>query len=300
MEKQLIVDDRPESYGPFFVDDFAHRAFDASDDVSVLRAPVFDLVADWRSASYAGALPSLIPSSIKGFHDAFVNSAPTAAGVLKYSDVVLAKLSREIPQLTSGPALQRALREKIVALASEISEAAASVRQELDENSVWQQFLSLHPFYLGLHGTMRLVYLAVYGAYENFIVRILSIAHGGVRIRVTDRDFKKRFRSAFGDLIEDAWLSPEINAFKLVRHAIMHAGGRITPDLRSVRIPVVVHDDALHIFPEHIQQLYDTLKEPVLRLMQAKCFRQERIEQSHPPEPAAGPVSNGESSPPAR
>ncbi|MBU0699630.1 MAG: hypothetical protein ABIK98_08415 [Pseudomonadota bacterium] len=278
MEKQLIVDDRPESYGPFFVDDFAHKAFDASDDISVLREPVFDLIADWRSASYAGALPYLIPSSIKGFHDAFVNKAPSTAGILKYSSVVLAKLSQQIPQVTSDPALQRALGEKIVALANEICAAAASVTHELDENSIWQQFLSLHPFYLGLHGTMRLVYLSVYGAYENFIVRILSIAHGGARIRVTDRDFKKRFRGAFGDLIEDAWLSPEINAFKLVRHAIMHAGGRITPDLRSVRIPVVVHDDALHIFPEHIRQLYDTLKEPALRLMQAKCFRKERIE----------------------
>lgn len=278
MEKQLIVDDRPESYGPFFFDDFAHKAFNASDDVSVLHEPVFDLIADWRSASYAGALPHLIPSSIKGFHDAFVNKAPSTAGILKYSDVILTRLSKEIPKLTSDPSLQHTLGEKIVAIANEICTAAASVKHELDENSIWQQFLSLHPFYLGLHGTMRLVYLAVYGAYENFIVQILSIAYGGVRIRVTDRDFKKKFRSAFGDLIEDAWLSPEINAFKLVRHALMHAGGRITPDLRSVRIPVVVHDDALHIFPENIQHLYDTLKEPALRLMQAKCFRKERIE----------------------
>lgn len=278
MEKQLIVDDRPESYGPFFTDDFAHRAFNASDDVPALHEPVFDLIADWRSASYAGALPYLIPSSIKEFHDAFVNKAPSTAGILKYSDVILTKLCQEIPKLTDDSALQHALGEKIVAIANEISTAATTVKHELDGNSIWQELLSLHPFYLGLHRTMRLVYLAVYGAYENFIVQILSIVYGGSRIRVTDRDFKKKFRSAFGDLIEDAWFSPEINAFKLVRHALMHAGGRITPDLRSVRIPVVVHNDALHIFPENIRHLYDTLKETALRLMQAKCFRKERIE----------------------
>jgi hypothetical protein len=278
VEKQLIVDDRPESYGPFFADDFAHKAFSASDDVSALHEPIFDLIADWRSASYAGALPYLIPSSIKGFHDAFVNKAPSTAGILNYSDAILAKLSQEIPKLACDSALQHALGEKIVAIANEICTAASTVKHELDGNSIWQEFLSLHPFYLGLHGTMRLVYLAVYGAYENFVVQILSIAYGGSRIRVTDRDFKKKFRSAFGDLIEDAWLSPEINAFKLVRHALMHAGGRITPDLRSVRIPVVVHNDALHIFPENIRHLYDTLKEPALGLMQAKCFRKERIE----------------------
>lgn len=278
MKKQLIVDDRAESYGPFFTDDFAHRAFRASDDVSALHEPVFDLIANWRSASYAAALPYLIPSSIKEFHDAFVNKAPSIAGIFKYSDVILTKLSQELPELTSDSALQRALGEKIVAIANEISRAASTVKHELDRNSIWQELLSLHPFYLGLHGTMRLVYLAVYGAYENFIVQILSILYSGRRIRVTDRDFKIKFRSAFGDLIEDAWLSPEINAFKLVRHALMHAGGRITPDLRFVRIPVVVHDDALHIFPENTRHLYDTLKEPALRLMQAKCFRKERIE----------------------
>lgn len=265
MDKQLIIDDRPESYGSFFVDDFAHKAFDSTNDVAALHTPVFDLVADWRSASYASAFPSLIPSSIKQFHDGFVKSDSTPVSILKYSDVVLEKLSQKIPELAGDSALQHALKDEIFVLASEIKEAAESVRPELNENLVWQELISLHPFYLGIHATMRLIYLAVYGAYENFIVRILSIAHGGIRIRVTDKDFKKRFRYAFGELIEDAWISPQLNAFKLVRHALMHAGGRIMPDLQSVKIPVVVLDGGLHIFPEHIRTLYNTLKEPALR-----------------------------------
>jgi hypothetical protein len=152
------------------------------------------------------------------------------------------------------------------------------VRQELDGDAVWQQYLGLHPFHMGLHGTMKLVYLAVYGAYENFVVRSLSIAHGRKRIRITDRDFKKDFRDALGDLIDDAWSAEDIRVARLVRHALMHAGGRVTDDLRNCKIPLVVHDDLLNVFPEHVSNLYNALKVPALAIMRAERFRNDASE----------------------
>jgi len=278
MEKPLIIDKRQEAYGTFFSDNFGHEAFAASDDAPVLAAPIFDLIGDWRSASYVGALPASIPHSIKQFHDSFVNAETTATGILRYSDVILTKLSRELPDLVANSELQRLLREKIVVLSSEISEASSVVRQELDGDAVWQQYLSLHPFHMGLHGTMKLVYLAVYGAYETFVVQALSVAHGGKRIRVTDRDFRKDFRDALGDIIDDAWFAEDIRVARLVRHALMHAGGRVTDDLRRCKIPLVVHDDILNVFPEHISDLYNALKAPALAIMKASCFRDEASE----------------------
>lgn len=273
MEKPLIIDKRQDAYGTFFSDNFGHDAFAASDAATVLAEPIFDLVADWRSASYVGALPASIPHTIKQFHDGYVNAETNPSGVLRFSDVVLTRLSREIPDLVADPALQRTLRERLVALTSEITEIKSELRPELDGESVWQQYLGLHPFHMGLHGTMRLVYLAVYGAYENFVVRVLSIAHGGKRIRVTDRDFKKDFRDALGDMIDDTWFAEDIRVARLVRHSLMHAGGRVTDDLRNCRIPVVVHDDILNVFPEHISNLYNALKVPALAIMKAERFR---------------------------
>ena len=60
MEKPLVIDKRQEAYGTFFSDNFGHDAFAASDAAPMLAEPIFDLVGDWRSASYAGALPALI------------------------------------------------------------------------------------------------------------------------------------------------------------------------------------------------------------------------------------------------
>jgi len=273
MQKQYIVDTRQDAYGPFFTDNFAREAFDAADVATSLKTPIFDLVADWRSASYTGALPAQIPNAIKQFHDAFINAETTPSGILQYSEVILAKLSRELPDLVADPRLQRKVQEKVVALSCEIVDANASVNQELDGEEVWKQYLELHPFQLGLHGTMRLVYLAVYGAYENFLVRSLSIAHGGKRIRITDSSFKADFRSALGSLIENAWFADEIRVARLVRHSLVHAGGRVTDDLRKCKIPLVVHDDSLHVFPEHVSKLYNALKVPALAVMRAGRFQ---------------------------
>ena len=264
LEKPLIIDKRQESYGTFFADDFGHKAFAASDKASKIAKPIFDLVADWRSASYVGALPASIPDTIKQFHDGYVNADQNASGMLRFSDVVLARLSREIPELDADPALKRTIRERVVALSAEISELKGSVRPELDGDTVWKEYLSLHPFHMGLHGTMRLVYLAVYGAYENFVVRLVSIAHGGIRIRVTDRDFNKSLRGAIGDLADRAWFAEDIRVARLVRHSLVHAGGRVTDDLRRCKIPLVEHDDILNVFPEHISNLYNALKGPAL------------------------------------
>jgi light-regulated signal transduction histidine kinase (bacteriophytochrome) len=285
LQKQYIVETRQDAYGPFFTDHFAHEAFEASNAAASLKTPIFDLVADWRSASYAGALPAQIPSAIKHFHDAFVNTETPPSGILQYSEAILAKLSREIPELVADPKLQRKLQEKVVALSCEIVDANASVNQEMDGQEVWKQYLELHPFQLGLHGTLRLVYLAVYGAYENFLVRVLSIAHGGKRIRITDSDFKKDFRSALGPLIDSAWFAEEIKIARLVRNSLVHAGGRVTDELRKCKIPLVVHDDSLNVFPEHVSDLYNALKVPALAVMRAGRFQSENSEQNVGPKP---------------
>jgi hypothetical protein len=273
MERRLVIDQRQDAYGTFFTDDFGRRAFAASDLSPIISEPIFDLVADWRSASYVGALPASIPGSIKNFHDGFIKTESSVTDILGFADVIMIKLSRELPELIDNQQLRRELHQKIVAISSEVMEAKASANQELDGNFVWEQYLALFPFKLGLHGTMRLVYLAVYSAYENFVVRCLSIAHGGKPIRVTNRDFDAQLKHAFGELANDAWFAPDIHIARLVRHSFMHAGGRITKELRNRKIPLEAQDGCLHVYPEHISKLYNVLKVPAFAIMEAEIFR---------------------------
>lgn len=275
MEKRLKVDDRKEAYGSFFVDDFAIRSCEIADNKPLLQEAIFDLVADWRCASYAGALPAQIPAAIKGFHDSFTKADFEPSGILQFSSAILTKLSREVLDLTHDPALQRSIQESLVRIACELADAKkVAAKQEMDGDLVWQQYLDLHPFHMGLHSTMRLVYLAVYSAYENFVIRLVALANNGEKTRVNSGDFSQRFRNKFGKLVDDAWFKPEIRVAKLIRHSLMHAGGRMTDDLNNcnVQVPVEVCDGALHVYPEHIKKLYDVLKVQALRLMSAPCF----------------------------
>jgi hypothetical protein len=119
---------------------------------------------------------------------------------------------------------------------------------------------------------MRQTYLAIFSAYEDYIISLLKLASGDPNIRITDRDINKKFRGTFGDLVESVWLDSRIQKAQLMRHALMHAGGRVTKKLECQEIPVEVHEGYLHIFPEHNQALYDLLKVPALAILQSSSF----------------------------
>ncbi len=274
MQRRILLDTRPESYGSFFTDDFAKVALDASADVEALRTIAFDLVADWRAASYSGALPSVIPSSLKNFYDGYVNEQDPNTGTLRFADAILGRMAQITPELSADPAMQRRLHDNLVRVAAEIKEIGGRIRIEMSTAEVWADYLSLVPFQLGLSGTLRLVLVSVYSAYENFVVRALSLAHGGKRIRVTDRRaFATEFRASFGDLYDRGWTDPRIIAYRLVRNAFLHAGGRVTKELQAVTIPVVTDNGTLHVYPEHVKELYNLLKVPALEFIRSSRFR---------------------------
>jgi hypothetical protein len=274
MQRTILIDERPESYGSFFTDNFAELALNATTDVPALYEVAFDLVAEWRSMSYSAALPATIPSSLKSFHDGYTNQENPEAGILKFADAILQKVAQTTPELTSDPLLQKALHDQLIKTSTEITRINANLQIEMDANAVWNHYLTLHPFTLGLSGTLRIVFVSMYGAYENFIVRAMSAAYGGRRFNVTKRNqFEKAFRDAFGNLYENCWDNDNLRSYRLVRNAFVHAGGRVTPQLADVQIPVVEHENSLHVYPEHLRNLFDLLKRPALQLMEHEYFR---------------------------
>jgi hypothetical protein len=192
--------------------------------------------------------------------------------MLKYSEVVLSQLCLAVPTLTLDEKLGRAIQSSILDISCRIVEVDKSLKLDLDLEAAWKDYLKIVPFQLGVHALMRQTYLAIFSAYEDYIISLLKLASGEPNIRITDRDFNKKFRGAFGDLVESVWYDSRIQKAKLVRHALMHAGGRVTKDLECQDIPVLVHEGYLHIFPEHNQALYDLLKVPALAILESGSF----------------------------
>ena len=270
MQGSIWIENRLEAYGAFFRDDFAIQALEASKRSERLDRIAFDLVCAWRSASYSGALPAVLVMTQKSFHDGYTNE-PRSAGMLKYSEVVLSQLCLAVPTLTLDEKLGRAIQSSILDISCRIVEADKSDKTDFDLEGAWQDYLKLIPFQLGVHALMRQTYLAIFSAYENYIVSLLKVASGDPNVRI-NQDFNKKFRGTFGDLVESLWFDPRIQMAKLVRHALMHAGGRVTPDLEGKEIPVAVYEGYMHIFPEHNQALYDLLKVPALAILQSGPF----------------------------
>jgi len=271
MQGSIWIEDRLEAYGAFFRDDFAIKALEASKRSERLDRIAFDLVCAWRSASYSGALPAVLVMTLKSFHDGYTNE-PRSAGILKYSEVVLSQLCLAVPTLTLDEKLGRAIQSSILDISCRIVEVDKSLKLDFDLEAAWKDYLKTTPFRLGVHALMRQTYLAIFSAYEDYIISLLKLASGDPNIRITNKDFKKKFRGTFGDLVESVWFDPRIQEAKLVRHALMHAGGRVTKDLECHDIPVNVHEGCLHIFPEHNQALYDLLKVPALAILESSSF----------------------------
>lgn len=271
MQGSIWIDNRLEAYGTFFRDDFAINALEASKRSERLHRIAFDLAYLWRSASYSGALPAVLVMTLKSFHDGYANE-PCSAGMLKYSEVVLSQLCTAIPALTSNEKLSRSIQSSILDISCRIVEVDKSLKLDFDLEAAWQDYLKLIPFQLGVHALMRQTYLAIFSAYEDYIISLLKLASGDPNIRITNQDFNKKFRGTFGDLVESVWFDSRIQKAKLVRHALMHAGGRVTKDLECQDIPVKVHEGYLHISPEHNQALYNILKVPALAILESSSF----------------------------
>ena len=264
MQRSIKIDERKEAYGTFFHDDFAKKALEASKRSESLDRIAFDLVCAWRSTSYSGALPAVLVMTLKSFHDGYTNE-PRSAGMLKYLEAVLSQLYLAVPALTSNEKLSRSIQSSILDISCRIVKADKPDKTDFDLEAAWKDYLKTTPFQMGVHALMRQTYLAIF-------ISLLKLASGDPNIRINSKDINKKFRGTFGNLVESVWFDTRIQKAKLVRHAVMHAGGRVTKDLECQEIPVLVHEGYLHIFPEHNQALYDLLKVPALAILESSSF----------------------------
>ncbi len=263
MQKVISLETAYSEYGTFFTDDFARRVFTLTANFPQVNSIVFTLVAEWRSISYAVALPTQYPSSLKSFVDGFVNNSTnyTSAGVI--ADVVIGRLVKDMPELDMSARDQRAIRNKLKQLAQE-AESARKTTIEFDEEAIWRDYLSMHVVQLGIHGMLKMGYLGLYSAYENFLVKLMRLIQEQ-DVRVTDRNFDEQVRQCFGVKAGNVYINSDMSTIRKIRHSLVHAGGRLTDHLKKIdQLPVVVVDGELHIHPRHLRDLYKILSKAAL------------------------------------
>jgi hypothetical protein len=273
-DRSVFVDQRSESYKGFLEDEFTRAAFEASDRSGRrISHLIFNLLTDWRSISYAVAFPALAPNAIENFHVGMAAEGPLDYSLLGFLEYVLSKLRDRVPSLTNDQALQSELRSELFGVLSDVRGLQSIRDGSVSASAIWEQYIQHHPFNLGLHGIMRLAYIGIYGAYEEFVVRCVRISTGNSRLQSTRGNFSTAIGSSLGpDLLVRCWESEEINQVRTIRNKLIHAGGQADESTRYLTNLVHIQDGFMHIFPEHLTQAYACLKSPALAIMSHDSF----------------------------
>jgi hypothetical protein len=142
-----------------------------------------------------------------------------------------------------------------------------------DVEGYWQEALANSEFQLSLWGSQRLCYGGLYYAYEDFLLRVFKLVKADPNYRIQDK-FSKDFADAFGVPLRDyCWSDQKVLAARFVRHALVHAGGRETKDVKGVKHGIKVADGELQIMAPNTVALFCLLKDRALKLTEEACSR---------------------------
>lgn len=263
MEKRIVLDERMESYSTFF-DHAWSKTIYALASGTAFEEPVFDLARAWKAAANTHVLPWLMADQLKQFYAGVMRTDEPFA--IKLVNALLIRLEQR-----SGGAIPDEIIELLRTLLKETAIEFGLNRQKIagafDPQTAWREFLSLSEFQFSLWGSQRLAYGALYYAYEDFLLRVFTLATGRSNYEIRSKQFGKDFAQLFGTGLRDAcWSDPQVHIARLTRHALVHNGGRLTERLRNLKHGLRITSGEIQIMAPDTRALFDLLKVRALRL----------------------------------
>jgi hypothetical protein len=267
-ERHVMIDDRLESYENFVPEAWARAISKAAPQESILDNKLMDLVLSWRATAYTASMPASVVRSVQSAVEGVVESPMRDSDVVRFADGAVKLMSRRLSALVEDRKLRDQILTELVKVGDRVRETRSNVRLELPADKVWQNFVTVAPFYLAVWSSQRVSYVAFYNSYEGFIVDCVKHAHGLERLRTTDKDFFDKLRTAFAkDVSSPCWTHHEMNIGRLVRHALSHANGKVTADLKKQNHSIQTVDGVLQIMPADNHKLLARLRAGVNALV---------------------------------
>ncbi len=161
---------------------------------------------------------------------------------------------------------KKALRAAIDNLTSNVLADDARVKQAVARGvrsaDIWSDLIDQPEFVLSICGSQRLCYAGVYFAYENFVRQCTSLATGTDEVEYHNNFTKQEedMRMVFGDTTTDRVADQQVNIARLVRNALVHAGGRIGNELRKIPHGLALENDVLQVMAPDTSRLFGQLK----------------------------------------
>jgi hypothetical protein len=259
--REIWIDKQLELYEGYLSDEWTGQVYDATKATSALYQMVVDLVLAWRTTVYTASMPATAIKAMQAATLGYAKFVSPDASIISFAEAVLAKVSRKVPELVEDRDLRARLMSEIVTVADEFRALRAAVTPKMPIEPLWQEFLEKDAFRLSVWASQRVAYVAFYNAYEAFLVDCVKLALEVTSLKATSDEFKEALRTGFGkDISVPCWTHHEMNNAKLVRHALSHAGGRETADLKKQKHGIKLLGGMLQIVPHDNHNLLRRLR----------------------------------------
>lgn len=261
-----------ESYQGFFCSQWK-ASFLKMIQHSRLRDPGYDLSRTWEAISNARQLPWLM---VKCLDDNFCERLETfqpwdCRKIRIVGDKLVAKLEKLGERIR--PMFRKKLQRAIKELSEEIDEMRSDVAKQVlgKQDNLWDKFIKHDDFNTSLWGLERMCYGGLYYGYEWYLAHCFRLKKGNPKLRWQwGKTLVRDFDNMFGKELTDLCLNDEeIQIARKTRNALVHNGGRITPELKELQHTFRLEGEEIQINAEHTTSLFHKLKDRVYGLTES-------------------------------
>lgn len=257
-QQHSIIEVRPGEYKIRLTSGWAKVFFETVDQKAVLNSPAFSLVTELRAIAFSASLPYTIVDQIVAFYRGYMRGGQD----LDASKLVRATAMRFCSALTEQGSKydltkdqKDLVRSETLKLEREMSFAESADFSETLGADFWKEYMEDKGFKHGVWGSQRQAYVSIYNAYDSFLVASMKRVAGTQKIGGQKEQAIGRI---FGeDAVGKCWSHPELEIGRLVRHAISHAEGKETSQLKQKKHDIVLTgtNKLINVFPADVKRL---------------------------------------------
>jgi len=255
-----------DAYKGFFDHEWFKNLHDmalSSNENRAFAEIILELGATWKGISNARQMPWLMMENFKNFASSFINShTPIPIQILN-------KLVNRIAIDTEKKyfSLNAKQRNDLCSVIREIeTDTVQSIKNDpfvLDIEQLWNDLINIPGFSMSLWMSEVNSYGAIYFAYEDFLLKSLK---GSLKIEhLKAGKIPALLKKMLGkNIMENCWNEEPIEIARLIRHAILHRGRKLTTELEKFKSKLILEDnDEVVILACDTTNLYNLLKERV-------------------------------------
>ena len=250
-----------DDYMGFFDKDWAKDLFKLTKGTSI-STPAFYLAMSFAGQSYAREMPVRMFGLMKTFVTTVMSQRkPFPVEVL---DEYLNSIHKNPDGAKPLSNRQRKIARKRLKEAEEIvNQKRGTEIVDIHVDKLWDGLVKDDPtLALCLWRSELNAYAGLYFAYEDFVRQCYVIISAKI---FNAQKSAKVLREVFGEeLVKTCWTDKNIHAARLIRHAIAHASGRITDDIKAAKVKVRTAGENLLIGAKETTEVHALLKNRAL------------------------------------